>query len=95
MSKEQRIHFAFPDTDCDLTSLTIDDEYDYVVCFAFNVTSDTSSYIANMRGYLEMGESQSADASDYFNQPDTTKLRQRNFLILLKLILIQKLQLLL
>lgn len=75
MSKEPIIKFAFPDTDCELSSLTVDDEFEHVVCFAFNVTTEAPAYIKNLKDYLETGSSTPtvADGNEWFNQPDLVK----------------------
>ncbi len=73
MEKNSRLQFDFPDTDCDLTTLSNDDTIKHVVCFAFNVTSETSTYIQNLESYIQRGETKPADDEEWFHKSEVTK----------------------
>ena len=57
IDKDEKIQFDFPNTDCDLITLTADDEIENIMCFAFNFNSDTMpDYIKNLQIYLKTGK---------------------------------------
>ncbi len=84
LAKLPKIQFAFSGggvAECSLTALTTDDQIDRVVCFAFNVTSDTTPYIKNLERYLHSGTSKSVAQSEkeWYESRDLTKLlRQKS-----------------
>ncbi len=73
MGKNRSLQFDFPDTDCHLTTLKYNDEIEHVVCFAFNVTSETCAYLKNLESYIQTGETKPADEKEWFHKPEVTK----------------------
>lgn len=68
IEKNSNIQFDFPTTECDLVSLTADDEMEYVVCFAFNIISDTmQGYIKNLDSFLRTQKT-SFNSSEWFKK---------------------------
>ena len=77
MEKEPKIQFDFPNTDCHLSELKFDFEIDQVVCFGFNITSDTSPYIQNLERYLQTGKAKQIDQKEWFNTDIAKQLRSK------------------
>ena len=73
--KDPKIRYDFPNTDCHLAGLQIDFEIDQVVCFGFNVTSDTSPYIQTLEQYLQTSKATAADQQEWFNTKVLRQLR--------------------
>jgi hypothetical protein len=65
-----KIQHDFPDTECDLETLISNDKCDYTICFAFNVTSDTCSYLENLKNYVKGSETKVADTEEWFDNPN-------------------------
>ena len=87
MEKESKIQFDFPNTRCNLTKLIIDDKFEYVACFEFNVTSETSVYLRNLERYLQTGENKPPGNKEWFNKPETAKelkAKSKKFLTFVK-----------
>ena len=75
MEQYRNIQYDFPDTMCDLKTFSTDDKLDHVVCFAFNVTSETCEYLENLKSYIEGGGTELADTEEpWFSKPDTIKI---------------------
>ena len=73
LERQSAIKFDFQSTSCDLEMMTTDDEIEYVVCFAFNVTSDTSNYIKNLETFLKAGKTNLAESKEWFEKADMSK----------------------
>lgn len=74
------IQFDFPNTDCDLLTLTTDDEMEYIVCFAFNVLDTMPDYLKNLESYLK---TRKTDSSEWFTTKsaffDSLKAKVRQY----------------
>jgi energy-coupling factor transporter ATP-binding protein EcfA2 len=79
ITKEPKVQCAFPDSDCSLITMITDDEIEYVICFAFNVTIDTSPYIKSLESYLQTGKRKPIAGKEWYDNSDESKaLRQKS-----------------
>lgn len=71
MRKQPKIELLLPSRDGDLMTLTSDDDIEHVVCFAFNVISDSSVYVEALDSYLTTGKqnAKSVAFKEWFDQP--------------------------
>ena len=53
MRGQPKIVDAFPISENDIVTMTTSDEYEFVICFAFNVTTRESPYLKNLEEYLQ------------------------------------------
>lgn len=77
LEKNSRIQYDFPGTQCDLVAMKCDDKVKHVVCFAFNVTSETSPHTKNLDYYIKTKKlKQASDVKEWFDcKEQSTRLR--------------------
>ena len=63
MKKKPKIKLLLPSRDGDLGAVTSDDDIKHVVCFAFNVVSDSTPYTDALEKYLSTGKKNTKAAS--------------------------------
>ena len=70
MQKQPKIQLL-PSRDGDLTTLTSDDDIEHVMCFAFNIVSESSVYVEALDSYLTTGkkDAKSVSHKEWFDQP--------------------------
>ena len=73
MNKEPAIKFLLPSSDCDLVTITANNKIEHVVCFVFNVTSDTSPYTEYLERYLRTEKTESISCKEWFESTDVSK----------------------
>ena len=79
MGKNSKVQCAFPDSECSLITLTMDDDIEQVICFAFNVTTNTSPYIENLEYYLQTKQYKPKSSKEWYDNPDVTiMMRQKS-----------------
>ena len=76
-SKDSKVQCVFPDSECSLVTLTMDDDIEQVVCFAVNVTSDTSPYIENLEYYLRTKQCKPKASKEWYDNPHVTKMLKK------------------
>ncbi len=67
MQKVPKINLLLPSRDGDLMTLTSDDEIEHVFCFAFNVISDSTTYMEALENYLATDQAKSVKAKEWFD----------------------------
>ena len=88
MKRESKLQFVFPDTGCDLTTLANDSAIKHVVCFAFNVTSESSAYLKELESCsLQIHKAKLPYDTEWFDKPEVTeklRLEMKTFLDFIK-----------
>ena len=56
MRGQPKIVDVFPTSENDIVTMTTSDEYEFVVCFAFNVTTRENPYLKNLEEYIQQGD---------------------------------------
>ena len=71
MHKESKIEHLLPSRNGDLGTLTSDLDVKHVVCFAFNVVSDSTAYTDALEDFLATGKkySKSTSVKEWFDNP--------------------------
>ena len=81
MQKQPKIQLLLPSRDGDLTTLTSDDDIEHVMCFAFNIVSESSVYVEALDCYLTTGkkDAKSVSHKEWFDRPTVSaELRSKS-----------------
>ena len=64
LKKNKKIRLDSHTKECTLRDV------EHVICFAFNVTSESSPYIKNLESYIETGKIEQEDDKEWFDNPE-------------------------
>ena len=82
LKKQPSIKFVFEneaaESDTDIMTLTC--EFEQVLCFAFNITSDTCNYIKCLESYPNEVKLKSSAAKEWFSNPEVLKRKIVSFI---------------
>lgn len=73
VSIEPKVQHVFSSEGRDLSVLTTDYQYEYVICFAFNVTSEETAFTRKLESYLSTGETVAGLEHEWFDEQHTLK----------------------
>ena len=73
MSNEPEIQHVFSSDGRDLSSLMTNYQYEHVLYFAFNVTSDETAFTRNLESYLSTGETVAGCEQEWFDEKQTLR----------------------